>query len=191
MTTSWQTRGKWEGRRTRGKREEMCQRTRGGGAPRGQEAAAARHEASRQPAGGASGASSSSSASFPPHRDGGTPRKIPSDCGGSDVSRVVHEFVIGEVRASTVVVVDPLASPPSLPLSDAWRALLAAVAPAAKQLQLQHRCRGWCIEKLTLVIRNYITGGIVCCWSLERMSPRQRWKDLFDSNSIRCKHNFT
>ena len=60
-TTSWQTRGKWEGRRTRGKREGRRQRTRGGGAPREQEAAAARREASRQTAGGASGASSSSS----------------------------------------------------------------------------------------------------------------------------------
>ena len=65
-TTSWQTRGKREGRRARGKREGRCQRTRGGGAPRGREAAAAQHEASRQPAGGASRASSSSSASFPP-----------------------------------------------------------------------------------------------------------------------------
>ena len=149
MITSWQTRGKWEGRRTRGKQEEMCQWTRGGGVPRGREAAAAQLEASRQPAGGASGASSSSSASFPPRRDGGAPCKIPSDGGGSDVSCVVHEFGIGKIRASTVVIVDPLASSPLLPPSDVWRTLLAAAAPAAKQLQLQHRCGGWCIEKIT------------------------------------------
>jgi hypothetical protein len=125
-----------EGRRTRGKREGRRQRTRGGGALRGQEAAAAGREASRQPAGGASGASSSSSASFLPRRDGG-PCENPSDGGGSDVSRVIREFGIGEIRASTIVVVDPLTSPPSSPPSDAWRALLAAAAPAAKQLRLQ------------------------------------------------------
>jgi hypothetical protein len=130
-------RGKWEGRRTRGKQEGRRQRTRGGGAPRGQEAAAARREASRQPAGGASGASSSSSASFLPRRDGG-PCENPSDGGGSDVSHVIREFGIGEIRASTVVVViNPLTSPPLLPPSDARRTLLAAAAPAAKQLWLQ------------------------------------------------------
>ena len=107
-----------EGRRTRGKREGRRQRTRGGGAPRGQEAAAARREASRQPAGGASGASSSSSASFPPCRDCGALREIPSYGVGSDVSRIVT----------------PLALLPSLPPSDAWRALLAAVAPATTVL---------------------------------------------------------
>jgi hypothetical protein len=32
----------------------------------------------------------------------------PSDGGGSDVSRVVREFGIGEIGASAVVVVDPL-----------------------------------------------------------------------------------
>jgi hypothetical protein len=49
--------------------------------------------------GGASGASSSSSdaISFPPRHDGGAPRKIPSNGGGSDVSRVVREFDIGEI----------------------------------------------------------------------------------------------
>jgi len=125
-----------EGRRTRGKQEGRHQRTTGGGAPRGQEAAAARREASRQPAGGASGASSSSSASFLPRRDG-VPFENPSDGGGSDVSRVIREFGIGKIRASTVFVVDPLASPPSSPQLDAWRALLAAAAPAAKQLQQQ------------------------------------------------------
>ena len=93
-------------------------------------------EASRQPARGASGASSSS-ACFPPSRDGGAPREIPSNGGGSDVSCVVREFGIGEIRASTIVVVDPLASPPSSPPSDARRALLAVAAPAAKQLRLQ------------------------------------------------------
>ena len=82
-----------------------------------------RREASRQPAGGASRASSSSSASF-------APREIPSDSGGSDVSRVVCEFGIGEIRTSTVVVFDPLASPPSPPSSDVRRALLAAAAAA-------------------------------------------------------------
>jgi len=114
----------------------MRQRTRGGGAPRGQEAVAARREASRQPAGGASGASSSSSASFLPRRDGG-PCENSSDGGGSNVSRVIHEFGIGKIRASTVVVVDPLASPPSSPPLDARRALLGGAGPAAKQLQLQ------------------------------------------------------
>ena len=136
-TTSWQTRGKREGRRTRGKWEGRRQQKRGGGAPIGREAVAARREASRQPAGGASGASSSSSASFPPCRDGGTPRKIPSNGGGSDDSRVVREFGIDKIRASTVVVVDPLASLPSSPPSDVRRTLLAVAAPAANQLRLQ------------------------------------------------------
>ena len=107
----------------------------------------AQREASRQPAGGASRASSSSSASFPLRRDGGAPHKIPSNGGGSDVSRVVRKFGIGEISASTVVVVNPLASPPSSPPSDAQRALLAAAAPAANQLRLQQRCGGWCDEK--------------------------------------------
>jgi hypothetical protein len=59
----------------------------------------------REVEGGASGASSSSSdaASFPPRRDGGAPREIPSNGGGSDVSRVVREFDIGEIG----VVTDP------------------------------------------------------------------------------------
>ena len=57
--------------------------------------AAARREASRQPAGGTSRASSSSSTSFRPRRDGGTPREIPSNGGGSDVSCVINEFGIG------------------------------------------------------------------------------------------------
>ena len=124
-------------------------KTNGRGGVSGQEAAerredkrrrwpAARREASRQPAGGASGASEPSSASFPPPRDGGAPPKIPSNGGGSDVSCVVREFGIGEICASTVVVVDPLTSLPSSPPSDARRALLAAAAPAAKQqLRLQ------------------------------------------------------
>jgi hypothetical protein len=66
--------------------------------------------ATRQEAeGGTSGASSSSSdaASSPPRCDGGAPHKIPSNSGGSDVSRVVREFNIGKIRASAVVVVDP------------------------------------------------------------------------------------
>jgi hypothetical protein len=70
------------------------------------------------------------------HRDG-SPRENPSNGGGSDVSRVIREFGMGEIHASTVVVVDPLASPPSSPPSDAWCALLATAAPAAKQLGLQ------------------------------------------------------
>ncbi len=119
-------------------------------------------ESSRQPARGASGASSSSSssASSPPRQDGGAPRKIPSDGGGSDVSCVVREFSIDKIRASSVVVVDPLASPPMSPPSDARRALLAVVAPTAKQLRLR-----WCDEKLTSVIRNYESPvpGVVCC----------------------------
>ena len=140
MITSWQTRGKWEGRRTRGKWEGRHQQTRGSGAPRGQEAGAERCEALGQPAGGTRGASSSSSsASFPPRWDGGVPCTIPSNDGGSNVSRVVHEFSIGEIRVSTVIVFNPLASPPSSPPSDAQRALLAAAAPAANQLRLQQR----------------------------------------------------
>ena len=87
----------------------------------------------REAEGGASGASSSSSnaASSPPCRDGGTPREIPSNGGGSNVSRVVRKFDIGKIRASAVVVVNPLASPSSSPPSDTWRALLAAAAAAA------------------------------------------------------------
>jgi len=84
--------------------------------------------------GGASGASSSSSyaASFPPRRDGGTPREIPSNGSSSNVSRIFRKFDIGKIRASAVVVVDPLASPLSSPPSDAWHALLVAAAvPAA------------------------------------------------------------
>jgi hypothetical protein len=63
--------------------------------------AATRQEAEE----GVSGASSSSSdaASFPPRSDGGAPREIPSNGGGSDVSRVVREFDIGEIE----VVNDP------------------------------------------------------------------------------------
>jgi hypothetical protein len=57
------------------------------------------------------------------------------------VSRVVCEFGIGKIRASTVVVVDPLASLPSSPPSDTRCALLAAAAPAAKQLRLQQYVR--------------------------------------------------
>jgi hypothetical protein len=74
----------------------------------------------REAEGGASGASSSSSdaASFPPHRDGGAPCEIPSNGGGSDISRVVREFDIGKIRASAVVVVDPLALPSLSPPSD-------------------------------------------------------------------------
>ena len=41
--------------------------------------------------------SSSDDTSFPPRRDGGAPREIPSNSGGSDVSRVVREFDIGEI----------------------------------------------------------------------------------------------
>jgi hypothetical protein len=56
--------------------------------------------------GGDGGASSSSSdaASFPPRRDGGAPREIPSNGGGSDVSRVNREFDIGKIG----VVNDPV-----------------------------------------------------------------------------------
>jgi len=139
-------RGKWEGRRTRGKQEGRRQRTRGGGAPKGQEAELARCEVSRQPARSASRASSSSSsssssASSSPRRDGGAPCEISSNIGGSNVSHVVREFGIGKVRASTVINVDPLTLLPSSPPSDVWRALLAAAAPAAKQLRLQQLVR--------------------------------------------------
>ena len=130
-------RRKREGRRTRGKREGRHQWTRGGGVLKGQEAAVVRREVLRQPAGSASRASSSS-ASSSPRRDGGAPREIPSNIGGSNVSRVVREFGISKIRTSTVVNVAPLTLSPSLPPSDAWRALLAAAAPAAKQLRLQH-----------------------------------------------------
>jgi hypothetical protein len=154
-TISWQTRGKREGRCTRGKREGRRQRTRGGGAPRGREAAAARREASRQPAGGASGASSSFSAYSPPRRDGGAPREIPSDDGGSDFSRVVREFGIGEIRASTVVVVDPLASPPSSPRRTRGAPFWRRRRPLRSSCGCSDSCGGWCDEKLTSVIRNY------------------------------------
>ena len=91
--------------------------------------AATRQEAEE----GASGASSSSSdaASFPPRSDGGAPREIPSNGGGSDVSRVIRELNIGEIRSSAVVVVNPLALPSSSPPSDTWRALLAGAAAAS------------------------------------------------------------
>jgi hypothetical protein len=64
---------------------------------------------SRQPAGGAIGPSSSSSSTSFPHPTGmaAPPREIPSDGGGGDVYLVVPEFGIGEIRASTVVVVYP------------------------------------------------------------------------------------
>ena len=42
----------------------------------------------------------------------------PSDGGGSDVSHVLRKFSIGEIRAFTVIAVNPLASPPLLPPSD-------------------------------------------------------------------------
>ncbi len=51
--------------------------------------------------------------------------------GGSDVSRVVREFGIGKIHASTIVIVDPLALPPLSPPSDARLALLAEAVPAA------------------------------------------------------------
>ena len=173
-TTSQQTRDKREGRRTRGKQEGRRQRTRGGRAPRGQEAAAAQHEASRQPAGGASRASSSSSASFPPRRDGSTPRKIPSDDGGSNVSRVVCEFGIGKICESTIVIVDPLASPPSSPLSDAQLALLAATAPAA--CGCSDRCGGWCDEKRHCGDSELRITGAWCCVFVSGLEfpPHQR-----------------
>ena len=42
----------------------------------------------------------------------------PCDGGSSNVSRIIREFGIGEICASAIVVLDPLASPPSLPPSD-------------------------------------------------------------------------
>ena len=168
-TISWQTRGKREGRCTRGKREGRRQRTRGGGVPRGREAAAARR-ASRQPAGGASGASSSFSAYSPPRRDGGAPREIPSDDGGSDFSRVVREFGIGGIRASTVVVIDPLASPPSSPRRTRGAPFWWRRRPLRSNCGCSDRCGGWCDEKLTSVIR-------VCCPEFGiPSSPKQRWR---------------
>ena len=62
---------------------------------------------------------------------GSAPREIPSDGGGSNVSRIVREFGIGKICTSAVVVVDPLASPPSSPPLDARCALLVAAAPVA------------------------------------------------------------
>ncbi len=117
---------------------------------------AAQREASRQPAGGASGASSFSSAAFPPRRDGGAPHEIPSDGGGSNVSHIVHEFGIGEICMSTVVVVNPLALPPS--------SLLMVVAPAAKQLRLQRWVQRLVQQEATSVIWNYESPvrGVVC-----------------------------
>jgi len=73
----------------------------------------------------------------PPLRDGGAPHEIPSNGGSSDISCVVREFDIGKIRTSTIIVVDPLASPLLSPPLHARRALLAAAAPAAKQLRLQ------------------------------------------------------
>ena len=102
--------------------------------PRGQEAAAAQHEVSQQTAGGASGASSSYSAYFPPSWDGGAPRKIPCNGGGSDVSSIIHEFGICKIHASAIIVVDLLALPPLMPLSDVLCTLLAVAAPVATGL---------------------------------------------------------
>ena len=99
--------------------------------PRGREAAAARREASQQTAGGAS---SSYSAYFPPSRDGGAPRKIPCNDAGSDVSSVIHECGICKIRASAIVVIDPFALPPLMPLSDVLCVLLAVEAPVATGL---------------------------------------------------------
>ena len=138
-TTSWQTRGNWEGRRTRqtggeasvDKRRQSAERTRGSGGRR--------HDVRRrdnQPEGPVEPPPPPPPPP-PPRRDGGAPCEIPSDGGSSDVSCIVSEFGIEKIRASTIVVVDPFASPPSLPPSDAWRALLAAAAPAAKPLRLQ------------------------------------------------------
>ena len=51
------------------------------------------------------------------------------------------------------------------------------------------RCGGWCDEKLTSVIRNYDHRWL---WLSEfGIPPRQRWRDLFDSNSTICKYIFT
>ena len=95
-----------------------------------------RHVDRRMEAPADESSSSSDAAFFPPLRDGGAPREIPSNAGGSDVSRVIREFFIGKIRVSAVIVVDPLASPLSSPPSDTWRALLAAAAavPAATVL---------------------------------------------------------
>ncbi len=92
-----------------------------------------RHVDRRMEAPADESSSSSDAFSFPPLRDGSAPYKIPSNGGGSDISRVVREFFIGKIRVSAVIVVDPLASPLPSPLSDMWRALLvaAAAAPAA------------------------------------------------------------
>ena len=62
---------------------------------------------------------------------GSAPRKIPSDGGGSDISRVVRVFGIVKIHTSAVVVINPLASMPSSPLLDVWCTLLAAAAPVA------------------------------------------------------------
>ena len=92
-----------------------------------------RHVDRRMEAPADKSSSSSDAFSFPPLRDGGAPCKIPSNGGGSDISRVVRKFFIGEIRVTAVIVVDPLASPLPSPPSDTWRALLvaAAAAPAA------------------------------------------------------------
>jgi hypothetical protein len=97
---------------------------------------------------------------LPPRRDGGAPREIPSDGGGSDVSRVVREFGIGEIRAhcrrrrppriaAVVAPVGRAARP-----SGGGRARCEAAAAAASSCGCSDRCDGWWDEKLTSVIRN-------------------------------------
>jgi len=194
-TTSRQTRGKWEGRHTRGKQEGRRQRTRGGGALTGQEAVAALREASPQPAKGAIRASSSSSSSSsysPPCRDGGAPRKIPSDGGGSIVSRVVREFGISKIHAPQLSL-----STPSHRCRRCFHRTHGAPfwwqqCPLRSSCGCSDRCGGWCDEKLTSVIRNYKSPVVLCVVGVwNSLLAKERWKDLFDSNSTICKYIFT
>jgi hypothetical protein len=53
------------------------------------------------------------------------------------------------------------------------------------------RCGGWCNKKLTLVIRNYEHRWLRVVGVWNSLLAKQRWKDLFDSNSTICKYIFT
>jgi hypothetical protein len=53
------------------------------------------------------------------------------------------------------------------------------------------RCGGWCDEKLTWVIRNYEHRWLCVVGVWNSRLAKQRWKDLFDSNSTICENIFT
>jgi hypothetical protein len=155
--------------------------------------AAAQCEASQQPVRGASEASSfSSSAYFPPRRDGGAPLEIPSNGGGSVVYRVVREFSISKIHAPP-----SSSSPPShcrrcCPHRTCGPPFWRRRRPLRSSCGCSNTCGGWCDEKLTSVIQNYKSPVVLCVVGVwDSLLAKERWKDLFDSNSTICKYIFT